>query len=279
MGAQGVNKRRDTVNSSPFAGCTVILAAILSMLFLVGFVIWNLFKLDSEISKFTSDEAIPTPVSSLVDNTKSLNTLEAKFNNFETTATKGTEEVALSLSAEEINLAIAAYEPFESLRKTFWVKEIKDGRLHIQISYPMRGKPMSDEFRYLNGTQVALPKLLDGEIILQIEQVLVTDATVPKGFLGQLSPHRITAPYKEHEVLGPWMAKLTTVTIVGDQIVLTLNPLVEKAPRGDATDMPTAIRRALLLFGSLLGLLVITLALFFFFLRAKKRARALPPQE
>jgi hypothetical protein len=66
---------------------------------------------------------------------------------------------------------------------------------------------------------------------------------------------------------------------VGDQIVLTLNPLVEKAPRGDATDMPTAIRRALLLFGSLLGLLVITLALFFFFLRAKKRARALPPQE
>ena len=256
----------------------MILAAILSMLFLVGFVIWNLFKLDSEISKFTSDEAIPTPVSSLLDNTKSLNTLEAKFNNFETTAAKGTEEVALSLSAEEINLAIAAYEPFESLRKTFWVKEIKDGRLHIQISYPMRGKPMSDEFRYLNGTQVALPKLLDGEIILQIEQVLVTDATVPKGFLGQLSPHRITAPYKEHEVLGPWMAKLTTVTIVGDQIVLTLNPLVERAPQGDATDMPTAIRRSLLLFGSLLGLLVITLALFFF-LRAKKRARTLPPQE
>lgn len=271
MGTQAVNQHRDQIKSSPFAGCSLVLAAMISMLFLVGFVVWNLFKLDSEISKFTSDTPVPTPVPNILESTKKMNELKAKLNDFVATAETGEEETVLSLSATDLNLAVAAYDPFEDLRTTFSIKEIKDGRLYIQVSYPMRGKPMTEEFRYLNGTQVAIPRLLDGEIILEIEKILVTDASVPSGFLGQLSPHRITNRYKEDELLGPWMSKLTSVEISGDQLLLKVTPGIEKPLIKGTTEIKPAIKRALILFGIFLALFVISLSLIIYFKRARQK--------
>ena len=148
------NKRRDPSPHSPFAGCTIVIVAVVAMIFLVGFVIWNLFQLENEISRFTTNEAKPTPVPDLLVHAAAFNEFQSKLELFRDA--HGREEVAtLKLSPEDINLAIATYKEFKDLRTTFSVTAIEDGKLHIAISFHLGGKPMSKELRFLNGTMIS----------------------------------------------------------------------------------------------------------------------------
>ena len=67
---------------SPFAGCTVMIAALVVMTFLLGFSVWSLFRLDSEIAAFTSPEAKPPPVAPLDGIEAELNDLMARLEVF-----------------------------------------------------------------------------------------------------------------------------------------------------------------------------------------------------
>ncbi len=215
------NQQRTPSTRSPLAGCSIIFVGIAAMIFLVAFVIWNLFKLDSEISKFTTDEAIPTPLADPVEEITAFNDFKSRLVLFKDA--EGTKQDAtLELSPMDINLAIASFVEFEELRGTFSVIEIKDGKLHIAISFPLRGKPMSEDMRYLNGTMIALPKLSEEEIILEIERIDVPDATVPDGFIGQMSPYRFSQQYVEDEFLGPWMKRLTDLSVKDGKVILTV---------------------------------------------------------
>jgi hypothetical protein len=229
------------------AGCTIILVAVASMVFLVGFVIWNLFKLESEIAKFTAETPRPVPTPDLVANVSALNNLKAELEIFHR-AQKKNEPASLALSAGQINLAIAAFDHLKELRGAFHVDAIRDGKMHITISYPMNGRPMSGNLRYLNGSLVALPELAGGEVILRIEKIEVVDATVPDGFLGQMSPHRITEVYREDKILGPIMASLTGAGIEGDRFVLSVTP-GETPPQAAPESLRPFVTRSLLLFG------------------------------
>ena len=243
-------KTEDNSARSPFAGCTIILVGIGAMLFLVCFVIWNLFKLDGEISKFTTDKAVETPVPDLVADAAAFNQHKAKIQLFQDAVGKS-EDAELRLSSQDINFAIAGDSTrFKDLQKTFSVTKIEEGKLHIQISFPLRGKPMSGEMRYLNGTMVAVPSLTGGEIVLNVESIHspgteVTD--VPEGFIGQLSPYRVTQRYVEDETLGPWMKKLTSVAVDGDTVVLGYTHQ-EATAAALPKDMSPFIKRAVALF-------------------------------
>lgn len=204
---------------NPGAGCVIVIVALLSLSFLVGFGIWSLFKGDRELSKFTESEAKQTPIPKPEDHVEVANELTAKLERFQTD--EGNErDATLTLSPLEINLALATHEEFEVLRGKFSVKEIVDNKLHIDISFPLRGSPTKGGFRYLNGTMVATPELTGGEIILVVDEVRVPDKTVPEGFIGQLSPYRFTETYKEHETLGPWLKRLTSLTLEDGNLVL-----------------------------------------------------------
>lgn len=228
------------------------------MAFLVGFVIWNLFKLDSEIAKFTTDEAIPTPVPDLVEEVTAYNDFKSRLQIFKDA--EGTEgDATLELSSLDINLAIASFAELKDLRTTFSVIKIVEDQMHIAISFPLRGKPMSEEMRYLNGTMIATPKLSGDEIILQIERIEVADATVPDGFLGQMSPYRLTQRYVEDEFLGPWMKRLTDLSVKDGKVLLTV--VAEKAAeKEEPEDMTPYINRFLIVSGcSALGFGLIVL--------------------
>lgn len=191
------------------------------MAFLVGFVIWNLFKLDREIAKFTTDEGKPTELPDLIEEVTAYNDFKSRLQLFKDADGNG-EDCSLELSAKDINLAIASFEEFSELRHTFSIEKITEEKLHIAISFPLRGKPMSDEMRYLNGTMIATPSLRGGEIALDVEEILVPDATVPDGFIGQMSPYRVSQRYVEDETLGPWLSRLTDVSINGDKLTLAI---------------------------------------------------------
>jgi hypothetical protein len=251
----------DPTPRSPLAGCAIMIVAICSMLFLVGFVIWNMFKLDDEISKFTTAEAQPTPVPDLVSNAAAFNKFQSKLELFRDA--HGKEEVAtLKLSPEDMNLAIATYDEFSDLRGTFSILSIEDGRLHIAISFPLGGKPMSKgELRFLNGTMIAEPQLAGDEIILVIDEILVPGAEVPDGFIGQMSPYRVTMRYMEDKTLGPWMKSLTNLTVQGGLMVLTSSP-AEAVKQAAPKDPAPFIKRAALLAGGIISIfLVLVVAL------------------
>lgn len=218
---------------SPFAGCTILIAALLVMVFLIGFSVFSLFRQFNEIAKFTHEQPAPLLISSIENQEKSLNDLAVHLENFRQ-ALAGDNEVSLSLTPDEINLAIAVYEPFKDLRGTFRVISAEPDVLQIAISFPINGKPrlarkgevgwITSDSRYLNGTMVARPSLLNRELVLIIDDIKVTDASVPREFIEQMSPYRIAERYTTDPILGAAMAQLSAVQIASGTINLIRKP-------------------------------------------------------
>lgn len=214
-------EEKKVTGSTPFAGCLIMILALAVMLFLVGFAIWSVFRLDKEIAKFTQLEARPVPVAPLEDSEGTLNSLKAKLDTFHhQLTTDGAEDARLALSVEDINLAIAAFEPLKELRGTFRVEVIEKDTMRVAISFKLNAKPMENSFRYLNGTMVVRPELVEGEILLRVLSVDAGAQPVPDEFLGHLSPYRISQRYVEDPILGPAMKRLTAIEIRDNQLEL-----------------------------------------------------------
>jgi hypothetical protein len=218
---------------SPFAGCAILICALLVMVFLVVFSVFSLFRQFNEIAKFTSDRALPLEVSPLENQEAALNSLAERIENFRQQLT-GDAEASLALAPDDLNLAIAAYPAFKDLRGTFRVLSAADGVLRIAISFPLNGKPrlardgepglVATDARHLNGTLIARPELLKRELVLKLDDLLVPGATVPREFIEQMSPYRITERYLNDPVLGPAMARLTGVAVADGRLVLRRLP-------------------------------------------------------
>jgi hypothetical protein len=215
---------------SPFAGCTIMLVLMGLMIFLVVFSGWVLFRQFDEIAKFTSDKPAPVEVSSVSGRETEANALAERVESFRQSLDRE-GDTRLELTTDELNLAIAAYEPLKELRGTFRVKELHaDGKLIADISFPMNGKPrrtrdgesglFSTDPRYLNGQLVARPELAQGEVVFRIESLDIPGATVPEPFLKQMSPYRITERYKTDTTIGPAMKKLTGLEFEEGKVIL-----------------------------------------------------------
>ncbi len=220
-------EKKEVGQKSPFAGCAILIAALAVMAFLVGFSVFSLFRQFGEIAKFTGEEPQGITIVSLEDREADLNKLAEKLEEFRLAVRDGKSAV-LELDAEEMNLAIAAYESFKDLRGTLRVLEISPESIRFAISFQLNGKPrmskdgeeglMSSDPRYLNGTMVATPGLLQKEVVLQLSDIEVPDATVPKEFVQQMSPYRIAERYLGSEGIGKTMAGLTAVSL-GEGVV------------------------------------------------------------
>lgn len=218
---------------SPFAGCAILIAALLVMIFLIVFSILTLFRQFNEIAKFTAEKPVALEVSALENQEAALNDLAERIESFRQQLS-GDAEATLALTPAEMNLAIAAYAPFKDLRGTFRVLGAEGDTLRIAISFPLNGKPrlaregetgwLASDPRYLNATLVARPGLLKREVVLKLDNLEVPGAAVPREFIEQMSPYRITERYLAHPELGPAMAKLTRVSIADGRLVFTRTP-------------------------------------------------------
>lgn len=207
---------------SPFAGCVIFIAAFLVMVFLIVFSTWTLFRQFNEIAKFTSGEQEMVPVVSVEGREREINALSEKVEVFRQRLA-GDENAEMSLTPEEVNLAIALWEPFRELRGTFQVLKAEDGKLHIGISFPLNGKPrlardgeagwMVSDPRYLQATMIAEPVMSQREVVLRLHDLVVPGAEVPRQFIEQMSPYRITERYQADPDIGPLMAKLSRVEV------------------------------------------------------------------
>jgi hypothetical protein len=207
---------------SPFAGCAILIAAVLVMVFLIGFSISVLFRQFNAIAKFTGEKPVQIQIVPVDGRESELNRLAEKIEAFRQ-AVGGDGSAELELNAEEINLAIAAYEDFKDLRGTMKVAEITPEEIRLEISFRLNGKPrlakegeggwITSDPRYLNGTIVAEPGLLKREVVLQIKDIEVKDSEVVKEFIAQMSPYRIAERYVDDGGIGSVMKKLTSVEL------------------------------------------------------------------
>lgn len=271
----------DASARSPFAGCAILIAALLVMIFLIGFSILTLFRQFNEIAKFTAEKPVVLEVSPLENQEPALNALAERIEEFRQQLA-GDGKATLSLTPDELNLAIAAYAPFKDLRGTFRVLGIEGETLRIAISFQLNGRPrlardgeagwIASDPRFLNGTLVARTTLLKREVVLLLDDLEVPGSAVPQEFIGQMSPYRITERYLTHPDLGPAMAKLTRVGIADGHIVLARIP--GETPADAITD--AQVNKAGSRFFTILGVaacgfLVFAGLIVFLGLRAKTR--------
>lgn len=206
---------------TPLAGCLILVLALAVMVFWIVFSVRVLYRQSAEIEKFTSPSPVQIPIEPTQGRETEIAALQQKICDFSQRAQKG-EEVTSEWSADEINLAIAAFEPLKELRQTLRVVCIHDGKITLQISFPMNGKPqMADQGdgsswmhcqkRFLNATMVATPQLQKNELVLQIDSIEVPGKPVPKEFLEMMSPYRITECYSNDPLISPVMKKWTGV--------------------------------------------------------------------
>ncbi len=219
---------------SPLSGCLILIAAVLMLAFLIGFSIWVPFRQAAEIEKFTLEAPEPVPTESLEARESEARDLSARLEMFRSELSDESTDARIALSADDLNLAVAMFEPLEQLRGTFHVREIRDGSLFIDICYQLNGRPrlagddedgpITADPRYLIGTVEATPQLGTRELALRVEDLVVENAEIPEGFMGHFSTLRILEGSKEDPAIGPPMAKLTHAGIEDGRLVLARVP-------------------------------------------------------
>jgi hypothetical protein len=217
-----VNKPDGVSDKSPFAGCAILITALLVMLFLIVFSVVVLFRQFGEIAKFTEKKPVKIEVESLEDREAEINALAEKIESFRIAVIDG-KSATLELNAKDLNLAIAAYGAFKEMRGMMRVREITQEKLTFDISFKLNGRPrlakegetgiVGSDPRYLNGVLIAKPGLLDKEVVLQVSDIEVPFASVARGFVDQMSPYRITEEFVGDTEIGKVMSGLTNVEL------------------------------------------------------------------
>lgn len=213
---------------SPFAGCAIFICVVLMIVFLMVISVFTFFRQYKEIVKFTDDKPVVVEVTPTEGREAELNALAERLEGFRQQIMDG-KEATLALSADDLNSAIAVYEPLKEFRGTLRFTEIGEKDAKIAISFPLNGKPrrtregeegfITTDRRFLNGTLTAKPELFEGEVVLQISDIQVPDKTVVREFTERMSPHRLAENYKTDPILGPAMKQLTGVEITDGKIV------------------------------------------------------------
>ncbi|MEP4079339.1 hypothetical protein [Haloferula sp.] len=219
---------------SPLSGCTILILAVLMLVFLIGFSIWTPFRQATEIEKFTKAEPEPLPVLSLETEEMAARSLQERFERFRSDISDEEKEARIELDAKDLNLAVAMFPALEELRRSFLVRSIENESLVIDICYQLNGRPrlaregeegpVTADPRYLVGTIHGHPLLTKRELVLKVDRLDVPGAEVAEGFMGHFSTLRIFEKSLKDPEIGPVMAKLTQASLDGDKLVLARIP-------------------------------------------------------
>ena len=259
---------------SPFAGCVVMITALVVMAFVLGFSVWSLFKLDAEIGRFTAPEPRPVPVAAVEGAEAALNDLNARLEVFRSDLGASlARPCTLALDAADLNRAIAVFAPLRELRGTLHVAGIEGDQLRLEVSFPLNPRPFGGRPRFLNATLLARPELHPGEVVLEIDEIRVPGAAVPAEFLGHFSPYRPLERCRDHPRLGTAMRRLTSVTVEDGAVVVRSTP-GQSPPEATTAGQARAAAGRLLRTLGLVACLFLVLAGVIVFLALRHAGRA-----
>jgi hypothetical protein len=214
---------------SPFAGCAIFICVVLMIVFLLVFSVFSFFKQYNAIAKFTDDKPAPVEITSIENREADLNALAVRLEAFRQDLLDD-KETSISLTADDLNTALAAYEPLKDLRGTLRVLEITADHIRFATAFPLNGKPrlthdnepglVTVDHRYLNGFITAKPELFEGEVVLQVSNLEVPGKIVAPEFTARITPYRISERYTTHPTIGPAMKKLSGAELTDGHLIL-----------------------------------------------------------
>lgn len=224
-------EQKTLTNRDPKAGCIIMIIGAVIFGGLIAYTLTTPFKQSGLMQEFTelepmeiaTSETLSSPPAALVQKLTQIST-----------QVKEAPTTTFSLSVEELNQAIRSYVEFQELQGTLQVVEITPEEMEFQISFPLRGRPFSDETPHLNGKLFAVPAVMNDEVVLNATRIESRAGEVPEGFLMHFQPYRIMSKYSEHEQLGRAMFSCKEVTLSEGAVTLTLD--------GEAYADPEAVK-------------------------------------
>jgi hypothetical protein len=211
--------------SNPLYGCAILLIAVCTFGFIIGWALYSGWKQSSEIGTFTSPDAPALPPLQVEAAQKSL--FKTKIEGFALVATAG-KPVTLTMTVDDLNtiLVLAAEAGVADYRDMVRFTGIDPAAqsLKADIRWQMNNLPFVDApDRYLAGHATFKPVIENGALELHIETIDVPGKTVTSGFLRQLQtwPWLNLAKLKD-EVKVP-LSKVTSLEFAPDGSLFILH--------------------------------------------------------
>ncbi|BDS07270.1 hypothetical protein NT6N_23100 [Oceaniferula spumae] len=239
----GQTKAKDKGQFSPFAGCSIFIIAGVLAASMIGFTFWIGTRVESTIEGFTTEKPKTIEQTDLQGKETDQVALKSKLVAFRHKM-EAQKKGEMTLSAEEMNLAIATFDILKPHRGNLHVTEITDNGISAQISNPINSK-MSNilskdkSYRYLNGTILIQPELVEGAVFPRITTIKPeAGGSVPEEFMQQISK-TLLLPFKDDKEVGPIFNRISSVEIQGNTLLLKTDPEheVSGAPPTDTQPM------------------------------------------
>ena len=217
-------QQKSLTDKDPKAGCLIMLIGIVIFGGLITYTVTLPFRQAGLMGAFTQQESLTLPTKEVLAQPPQRLAQKLKVFN-EQISSDSKEDVQLTLTKEDLNDAIRSYSEFKELQGTFAVNEILKDKMIIDISFPLKGKPFTEETPHLNGVMTATAEVMNDEIVLLAESIDSRVGEVPEGFLSHLQPYRVMAGYSEHPYIGKAMYACQKLSLVPGEIILSINPV------------------------------------------------------
>lgn len=208
---------------SPFAGCLIM---VIVGLLIAGIIVysWQSYKqVQATVHGFTEKAPAELAIMDVSDRGAEQKALSEKLKGFKTLVDKK-QAGSLSLNADELNLAVATYEILEPNRGQISVTSISESGVEAAISYPVKAGFSSDEKLYLNGVITMLPEVTKGSLFPTVKSVRTARGDdIPQEFKKFISESMLH-PVRNDEELGALLQRIARVELVGEEILLHVDP-------------------------------------------------------
>ncbi len=214
---------KGTGKFSPFAGCSIFIIAGLLAVGMISFLIWSYFQTRDMVEGFTDETSKAVELVDTSGKESAQVELKSKLIGFRhNVEAKHAHEI--SLSAQEMNLAIATFDILKPHQGKLFIREIKESGIVADISFPTKSRMRSDENRFINATLTIQPELVDGAAFPKITSIQTDKGTeIPEQFK-QFISETLLKPLYEDEEIGPIFKGLSAVEIKDDSLILHTEP-------------------------------------------------------
>lgn len=209
-------------------GCMMFAFGSIWLLLLGVYMVWKLFAQVKEMRTYTDTTA--RLVSPAQPKEEEIAAVRARINAFGA-AVGRKEKTELRLTADDLNILIAAEETLRSMRENAKVESIGDA-VKVQWSQMMNTVPFSDEKLFLNGVLEIAP-VMDKDKGFKIRTVNLTvpGKTVTQGFLNLYKennpPDRMLLdPIRESKdaAISDTLKAITNARLEGGAVILEFTP-------------------------------------------------------
>ena len=214
---------KGTGKFSPFAGCLIMIIVGLLVIGFITFSWWSYTQVKATVEGFTETSPQEIAVIDVTGKESAQAELNDKLVSFKESIV-AKETASISLSAADLNLAIASYEILKPNRQQTSITSISENGVEAVVSYPVNSGFGSDKKLYLNGNAAIIPEIKEGSVFPTVKTVSTPRGDdIPEEFKKFIS-ETMLHPVRNDKDLGELLKRISSIEIVGDAIILKTEP-------------------------------------------------------